>query len=441
MMKKVMVKMKKSNELIIANKELAFQNEEKEKRVAELTIANKELIFQNEEKEKRAAELTIAKEHAEESDRLKSAFLANMSHEIRTPMNGILGFAEMLKEPKLTGEEQQEYISIIEKSGARMLNIINDIVDISKIESGLMKVNMKESNVNEQIEYIYTFFKPEVEGKGMQLFFKNSLPLKEAILKTDREKVSAIFINLVKNAIKYSDKGSIGLGYEKKGKYLEFFVKDTGIGIPKDRQEAIFDRFVQADIGDKRAFKGAGLGLSISKAYVEMLGGKIWVESEEGKGSTFYFTIPYNDEATDKNVIQNVVWSEGADNQIKDLKILIAEDDEGSEKLLTVVVKMFGKEVLKARTGVEAIEACRNNPDIDLVFMDIQMPEMNGYEATRQIRQFNQDVVIIAQTAYALTGDRELAIEAGCNDYIPKPIKKDNLMVLIQKYFKKQETV
>jgi hypothetical protein len=441
MMKKVMVKMKKSNELIIANKELAFQNEEKEKRVAELTIANKELIFQNEEKEKRAAELTIAKEHAEESDRLKSAFLANMSHEIRTPMNGILGFAEMLKEPKLTGEEQQEYISIIEKSGARMLNIINDIVDISKIESGLMKVNMKESNVNEQIEYIYTFFKPEVEGKGMQLFFKNSLPLKEAILKTDREKVSAIFINLVKNAIKYSDKGSIGLGYEKKGKYLEFFVKDTGIGIPKDRQEAIFDRFVQADIGDKRAFQGAGLGLSISKAYVEMLGGKIWVESEEGKGSTFYFTIPYNDEATDKNVIQNVVWSEGADNQIKDLKILIAEDDEGSEKLLTVVVKMFGKEVLKARTGVEAIEACRNNPDIDLVFMDIQMPEMNGYEATRQIRQFNQDVVIIAQTAYALTGDRELAIEAGCNDYIPKPIKKDNLMVLIQKYFKKQETV
>ncbi|MDO9613198.1 MAG: ATP-binding protein [Bacteroidota bacterium] len=304
-----------------------------------------------------------------------------------------------------------------------------------------MKVNMKESNVNEQIEYIYTFFKPEVEGKGMQLFFKNSLPLKEAILKTDREKVSAIFINLVKNAIKYSDKGSIGLGYEKKGKHLEFFVKDTGIGIPKDRQEAIFDRFVQADIGDKRAFQGAGLGLSISKAYVEMLGGKIWVESEEGKGSTFYFTIPYNDEAADKNVIQNVVLPEGATNQIKDLKILIAEDDEGSEKLLTVVVKMFGKEVLKVRTGVEAIEACRNNPDIDLVFMDIQMPEMNGYEATRQIRQFNQDVVIIAQTAYALTGDRELAIEAGCNDYIPKPIKKDNLMVLIQKYFKKQETV
>ena len=406
-----------------------------------LIIANKELLFQNGEKEKREAELNIAKDRAEESDRLKSAFLANMSHEIRTPMNGILGFAEMLKEPKLTGEEQQEYISIIEKSGARMLNIINDIVDISKIESGLMKVNVKESNVNEQIEYIYTFFKPEVEGKGMQLFFKNRLPLKEAILKTDREKVSAIFINLVKNAIKYSDKGSIGLGYEKKGKYLEFFVKDTGIGIPKDRQEAIFDRFVQADIGDRRAFQGAGLGLSISKAYVEMLGGKIWVESEEGKGSIFYFTIPYNGETEERNVIQNVVLPEGAKNQIKDLNILIAEDDELSEKLLTVIVKMFGKEVLKVRTGVEAVEACRNNPDIDLILMDIQMPEMDGYEATRQIRQFNKDVVIIAQTAFALTGDRELAIEAGCTDYISKPVKKDDLMALIQKYFKKQETV
>jgi len=244
-------------------------------------------------------ELKSAKEKAEESDRLKSAFLANMSHEIRTPMNGILGFAGLLKEPGLTGEEQQAYIQVIEKSGARMLNIINDIVDISKIEAGLMKLYMKESNINEQVDYIYTFFKPEVEAKGIQFSFKNSLPAKEAIIKTDREKVYAILTNLVKNAIKYTEKGSIEFGYnlktDREDVKLEFYVKDTGIGIPKDRREAIFERFIQADIADEMARQGAGLGLSISKAYVEMLGGKIWVESEEGAGSTFYFTLPYHE--------------------------------------------------------------------------------------------------------------------------------------------------
>lgn len=244
-------------------------------------------------------ELKSAKEKAEESDRLKSAFLANMSHEIRTPMNGILGFASLLKEPGLTGEEQQAYIQIIEKSGIRMLNIINDIVDISKIEAGLMKLYLKESNINEQIEYIYTFFKPEVEAKGIMFSFKNSLPDNEASIKTDREKVYAILTNLVKNAIKFTEKGSIELGYTIKTDGqdvgLEFYVRDTGLGIPKDRKDAIFERFIQADIADKMGLQGAGLGLSISKAYVEMLGGKIWVESEEGVGSTFYFTLPYRE--------------------------------------------------------------------------------------------------------------------------------------------------
>jgi PAS domain S-box-containing protein len=202
------LKEKREEELIIANKELVFQNKEKEKRANELENANKELAYQNDLKEKRAAELIIAKERAEESDRLKSAFLTNMSHEIRTPMNGILGFANLLKEPSLTGDEQQNYIRIIEKSGARMLNIINDIISISKIESGLTEINISESNINEQVEYIYNFFKPEVEGKGIQFSYKNSLPLSEAIIKTDREKLFAILTNLVKNAIKYCDKGS-----------------------------------------------------------------------------------------------------------------------------------------------------------------------------------------------------------------------------------------
>jgi PAS domain S-box-containing protein len=238
-------------------------------------------------------EIIIAKERAEESDRLKSAFLANMSHEIRTPMNGILGFADLLKTPNLDSAKQKKYIDIIEGSGKRMLNIINDIIDISKIEVGLMKTDIEESNINEQIEYIYTFFKPEFKEKGLKFICNITLPAKEAIIKTDREKVFAILTNLVKNAIKYTIKGSIELGYNKKGDELEFYVKDTGIGIHKDYTERIFNRFIQADIDDKMARQGVGLGLSISKSYIEMLGGTIWVESKEGVGSTFYFTLPY----------------------------------------------------------------------------------------------------------------------------------------------------
>jgi signal transduction histidine kinase/DNA-binding response OmpR family regulator/PAS domain-containing protein len=379
--------------------------------------------------------LVHAKEKAEESDRLKSAFLANMSHEIRTPMNGILGFAQILKEPDLTGAEQQQYIEIIEKSGARMLNIINDIIHISKIEAGLMEFDIVETNINEQIEYIFTFFKPEAEAKGIKLYYTNPLPSREAIIKTDREKVYAILTNLVKNAIKYSHEGSIEFGYKNKGEVFEFYVKDTGIGIPKDRQEAIFERFIQADIFDKMAKQGAGLGLSISKAYVEMLGGKIWVESQEGKGSTFYFTLPYNAEPV-KEIIDRKLEPSKKNDSIRKLKILVAEDDKVSEMLIDSFVKPFCKEILKARTGVEAVAACLAKPDIDLILMDIRMPKLGGYEATQQIREFNKEVVIIAQTAHGLTGDREKAIESGCNDYISKPINKDELHALIIKYSK-----
>ncbi|MDZ7738446.1 MAG: ATP-binding protein [Bacteroidales bacterium] len=402
-----------------------------ERKQAELIIQKK-----TEAVEAQNEELIKVKEKAEESDRLKSAFLANMSHEIRTPMSGILGFAALLKKPKLTGDEQQKYIRIIEESGARLLNIINDIIDISKIEAGLMELNIKETNINEQIEYIYTFFKPEVETKGMKLSFNTPLPANEATIATDREKVYAILTNLVKNSIKYSNEGTIEIGYKKEGKNLEFYVKDTGIGIPKERQEAIFERFIQADISDAMAKQGAGLGLSITKTYIEMLGGKIWVESEEGIGSTFYFSLPYNAELVKETAFHQTDIPDKKDF-IKKLKILIAEDDEVSEMLLDKTIKMYGKDFLKARTGVEAVETCKNNPDIDLVLMDIRMPGMNGYEATKQIREFNKELVIIAQTAYGLTGDREKSIEYGCNDYIAKPFKKDKLVELIQKYFGK----
>ncbi len=382
--------------------------------------------------------LKDALEKAKESDRLKSAFLANMSHEIRTPMNGILGFSSLLKEPGLTGDQQQKYIQIIEKSGNRMLSTINDIIDISRIESGQIDVTISEVNINEQIEYLNTFFKPEAEKKGLKLTFKRGLSTQESIIKTDREKFYSILTNLVKNAIKYSHKGSIEFGYylkkESEFSELEFYVKDTGIGIPKERQKAIFERFVQADIEDKDVYEGSGLGLAISNSYAEMLGGTLRVESEVGIGSTFYFTIPYN--TSKKMILRKEESSAGLELQIKKLKILIADDEETAELYLTLVLSKYNKEFLVVKTGGKAVEACRNNPDIDLVLMDIRMPDMNGYEATRQIRKFNKDVVIIAQTAFGLVGDKEKAIEAGCNDYISKPIKKIELLEMIERIFK-----
>ncbi len=238
-------------------------------------------------------ELSRLKEKAEESDRLKSAFLANMSHEIRTPMNGILGLAELLNEPKLTGDEQQLYLDLIKESGARMLNIIKDIIDISRIAADQVKVNIEEVDINKQTKYLFNLFKPQTDKKDIVLSLSNDLSTEDAIIKTDKEKFNTILSNLIKNAIKYTDEGGIEFGYLKDKDILQFYVKDTGMGIAKDRQKAIFERFVQADLEDRYALEGAGIGLSIAKAYVEMLTGKIWLESKKGKGSTFYFTIPY----------------------------------------------------------------------------------------------------------------------------------------------------
>jgi PAS domain S-box-containing protein len=390
------------------------------------------------ERKKAIEELIIEKEHAEQSDRLKSAFLANMSHEIRTPMNGILGFTELLKDPKLGEAEQKQYIEIIERSGDRMLNIINDLINISKVESGQMEISIGETNINSQLDYLYTFFKPEATKKGLHLEVKNQLNLKDSIIKTDREKIYAILTNLVKNAIKFTNAGSIEFGYIVKGKFMEFYIKDTGKGIPKNKKELVFERFRQAHesnaVGNN---EGSGLGLTISKAYVEMLGGKIWLESEEGKGSTFYFTIPYipcNEEKKKTDKIE-VASKEKAEDPINKLKILIVEDDAISKLLMTIAVKKYAKEVLKVSTGYQAIETCRATPDIDLVMMDINMPEMGGYEATRKIREFNKTVVIIAQTANGMQSDKEQALAAGCNDYISKPVNLNTLGEIIQKNF------
>ena len=379
--------------------------------------------------------LRLSKEKAEESERLKSAFLANMSHEIRTPMNGILGFSELLKEPNISGEEKEEYIRIIEKSGRRMLSIINDIISISKLESGLMQVSLKETNINDQINYIYTFFKPEAEKKGIRIFQTHGLPEEEAIIKTDREKLYAILTNLVKNAIKFTWNGTINIGYNRLGNFLEFYVKDTGNGISPEHLEIVFERFRQGSESLTRNYEGAGLGLSISRAYVELLGGKIWVQSQIGKGSEFHFTIPYNYEpVTDQN--ESLGTEEDKRGELKpDLKILIVEDDNLSEFLLRKTVNSFARQILRARTGKEAVNAVLENPDVDLILMDIKMPEMDGYQATKKIREINKEVIIIVQTAFALLSDKEKALEAGCDDYLPKPVNAALLKQMIQKYF------
>jgi len=381
-------------------------------------------------------ELIAAKEKAEETDRLKSAFLANMSHEIRTPMNGILGFTNLLNNMNLDELERKEYIAIINKSGERLMNTINNLIDISKVEAGQMKVVKTETSINKMLDELYGFFSPEAAGKGLSLTLLPSSSNTEATVLTDNNKLHGILTNLIKNAIKYTDEGSISFGYVHKDDFIKFYVKDTGIGVPKNRQQAIFNRFEQSDIENTRTFEGTGLGLAISKAYVEMLGGKIWVISEEGRGSEFGFTIPYKTKAAQKpESVSKTLNKLPGETVSTNSNLLIVEDKETNSFFLKMILKDRFRNIWVAKTGKEAIEQCREHPEINLVLMDIKMPELDGYEATREIRTFNKKVIIIAQTAHALAGDREKAIAAGCDDYISKPIVKDKLLALIQKHF------
>jgi len=350
----------------------------------------------------------------------------------------------LLLDPDLNSEQKEAYINIVNQSGQRMLNTVNDIVEISKIEAGLVHISYKEIDLNETVIELVRFFQPEAEKKGLKLSIEILLPEAKKHLLSDQSKLDSIMTNLIKNAIKYTDTGTIKVGCTIVETHchasLQLYVKDTGIGIPKDRQEAVFNRFEQADIADTRAFQGSGLGLAISKSYVEMLGGSIWVESVEGSGSTFYFTLPAKSDSAETQIADKKISSQNEKTKpkVKGLKILIVEDDETSSQLISIHVRKFGNEIINVLNGREAVKTCRDNPDIDLILMDIQMPEMNGYEATRQIRQFNTKVIIIALTAFALTGDKEKAMEAGCSDYISKPVKIAELQELIQKNFRQR---
>ncbi len=381
-------------------------------------------------------ELIEALKKAEESDRLKTAFLQNMSHEIRTPMNGILGFTALLKEPGLNNDEQREYLQIIEKSGERMLNTINDLMDISKIEAGQMDTLVSEIKINNQIDYLQSFFQSEAEKKGLNLFCEKGLPDVEATIYSDREKLFAILTNLIKNAIKYTEKGSVTFGYIKKNRSFEFFVKDTGIGISKMKLKSVFDRFVQVHQDLTSKYEGTGLGLSITKAYVELLSGTIGAESEYGKGSTFYFEIPQKNTPVPEKRLKTIATDiEQKQDKNSGIKILIAEDDKTIRTYLSISIRKITQNILFAKDGNETVEICRNNPDINLILMDIKMPGVDGYQATKLIREFNSDVVIVAQTAFDYITEKSKMEAAGCTDYLPKPVKREALMKLIKKYF------
>lgn len=405
--------------------QLQNQNQVLEERVKERTD---DLVRTN-------YELVAAKEKAEAGDRLKTAFIQNISHEIRTPLNGILGFGSLLTENDLTKQEKMNYFELMRSSSNRLTKTITDFMDISLIVSLNMTVNLKMVNIIKLLVDIKEQLRKSYELK--KLIFNLVLPdnQRELYILTDSELLIKIILHILDNALKFTDKGGITLGYNLKPEVIEFYIIDTGVGIDENAQKRMFESFEQENMSNTRNHEGSGLGLSISKKLVELLGGHIWLRSSKSEGTTIYFTIPDNGIRNEENAGKSNNSEKKADNHIKHCKVLVAEDDEVSKLFLTELIQKYCNGVMGVRTGLEAVDACRDNPDINLVLMDIRMPGIDGYEATRKIREFNQKVIIIAQTAYALKGDKDRALNAGCNDSISKPINQAALIDLIRKYF------
>lgn len=381
---------------------------------------------------KTESELITAKERAEESDRLKSAFLANVSHEIRTPMNSILGFISLMQEPGVTPDEQQVYYQAVKSGGERLLNTINDIIELSRIDSGEMQMNNIETDVNELLKMLYSVFSNEARVKGLHLVNKVQETMDTFHILCDKTKLFGIMSNLLKNALKYTKQGSIEMGCLTESDRIRFYVKDTGIGIPKNRQKDIFDRFVQVDGSNTRVYEGSGLGLSLSKAYVEMMGGSIWVDSSN-EGSTFFFELPVRP-VFNVSLENDLSDLNSANSSDTGLRILIVEDDPSSYDYLNLILQRENHRITHTYTGFEAIELCRQRNKFDVILMDVKLPGIDGYETTRRIRDLGLDLPIIAVSAFAFTEDQQRAFKAGCNDYITKPVNKDILLSRLNQY-------
>ena len=421
---------RKNSEEKLAENEMLLQRQNEE-----YMALNEDLVRTNREIQLINEELQLAKEKAEESDWLKSAFLANMSHEIRTPMNAIIGFSQLLDDSDITIEERREYSYLINKRGFDLLNIINDILDISKIEANQMSIIEHEGDVNLLLDELYQIFvsKDEYEKrKPVEFRIASYLPERNKYISSDFGRLKQILINLIGNANKFTEKGSIEFGCRIVGDDLEFYVKDTGIGIAQNQIEVIFDRFRQAQNSISNArYGGTGLGLSISKGLVELMNGRIWAESEENIGSTFYFIIPFKPiikiiKEDDEIMQTNYNW--------EDKTLLIVEDDAYNSKFLDAALKRTNAKILFAFNGGEALDMLNTHPNIDVALMDIRLPDTNGYEVTRKFKSSNPKITVIAQTAYASEDDRRRCIDAGCDDFITKPINQANLLLIIEKH-------
>jgi len=373
----------------------------------------------------------------EESDSLKTAFLHNISHEIRTPMNAIVGFSNLLDQDDTDSEKMKHYTEIIRLSSNQLLSIITDLINISTIEAGQERLVETELDINKLIQSLYHQYEYKIDREIINFSFTVPLPDEKAVIYADEIKLTQIFSNLITNAIKFTKSGKIQFGYNLDGTFLQFYFVDTGIGVPAELHSEIFERFRQADHNISRVYGGTGLGLAISKSYVELMGGKIWLESEPSKGSSFFFTIPYKPVAVVKKF--NAEPSGLHEKKvIAPKRLLIAEDDNYNYELIEEMLLGLNFFIYRAHNGLEAVEICKQDPYIDIILMDIKMPVLNGYEATRQIRAIRPRIPIIALTAYVQQADREKALASGCDEFISKPVVYDQLVSILIKFLEKQ---
>jgi PAS domain S-box-containing protein len=380
-------------------------------------------------------ELIKAKDQAEKAEKLKTVFLSNMSHELRTPMNGIVGFAEMLQS-QVNQTKKEQYLKIIVSSSKQLLKIITDIIDISKIESGEVETFESEVsviNLLKDLHETYLNYLASHKKTNISIDIKYNLQNKQNKILIDENKLRQVLINLLNNAVKFTDIGNIGFGCSIEDNLIKFFVSDTGIGIDPEEKEIMFECFRQTESPVRKKYGGNGLGLAISKGFIKAMKGEIWVESKKDEGSTFYFTVPYhpisNEIAESQELYFPVVnWNTR--------HILIVDDDVTCLSLLDEMLEDTGIQISHAVTGLEAVKHCRKDLTIDIVLMDMRLPEMDGYEATRRIKENRPELAIIAQTAHALSEDRKKCLTAGCNNYITKPINQDTLFDMVSIYLK-----